>query len=151
MNILTQFATDILINKTTLVQILRTLNFPDEFLDEFLHDRICIDEDLIRRKIRLVCDLTQDEYFQDLYCHDDGIQFVFCIHFHEYHFIRFRLSFDIKIIALILNTHHQTVQFMINNIKIKSLNRLSKPFRYCLQVGREQQVERSTLSILRGK
>ena len=131
MNVLTQIATQFLINKNTLLQLLKTLNFPDEFLNEFRNDRISIDEDLIRRKIR---QLTHDRSFQDLFCHEDGIAFVFHINFHDLSFIRFRISFDIKIIALILNNHHQTIQFMINNILIKSLNRLSKPFRFYIQV-----------------
>ncbi|CAF0907802.1 unnamed protein product [Rotaria sordida] len=133
MNIFTQIATQFFINKNTLVQLLKTLNFPNEFLTEFRNDRICIDEDLIRRRIRILCEINQDESFQDLFCHEDGIQFVFHINFHDHHFIRFRISFDIKIIALILNNHHQTIQFMINNIQIKSLNRLSKAFRFCVQ------------------
>ncbi|CAF2867066.1 unnamed protein product [Rotaria sp. Silwood2] len=133
MNIFTQIATQFFINKNTLVQLLKTLNFPNEFLDEFRNDRIYIDEDLIRRKIRILCEINQDESFQDLFCHEDGIQFVFHINFHDHRFIRFRISFDIKIIALILNNHHQTIQFMINNIQIKSLNRLSKAFRFCAQ------------------
>ena len=134
MNVFTQIATEFLINKTTLVQLLRILNFPEEFLDELRHDRIHIDEDFIRRKIRIASELSKDEYFQDLCCHENGIQFVFYVHLYEARFIRFRLSFDIKIIALIFNTHHQTIQFMINNIKLKSLNRLLKPFRFCIQV-----------------
>ena len=134
MNIFTQIATQFFINKNTLLQLFKTLNFPDEFLNEFRNDRIYIDENLIRRKIRLLCELSQDESFQDLFCHEDGIQFVFHINFHEYRFIRFRISFDIKIIALILNNHRQIIQLMINNIQIKSLNRLSKPFRFCIQV-----------------
>jgi hypothetical protein len=134
MNIFTQIATQFLINKNTLIQLLKTLNFPNEFLDEFRNDRIYIDEDLIRRKIRILCEINHDKSFQDLFCHEDGIQFVFHINFHDYHFIRFRISFDIKIIALILNNHHQTIQFMINNIQIKSLNRLSKPFKFFIQV-----------------
>jgi len=138
MNIFTQIATQFLINKNTLIQLLKTLNFPNEFLDEFRNDRIYIDEDLIRRKIRILCEINHDKSFQDLFCHEDGIQFVFHINFHDYHFIRFRISFDIKIIALILNNHRQTIQFMINNIQIKSLNRLSKPFRFCVQVCRKK-------------
>jgi hypothetical protein len=134
MNIVTQIATQFFINKNTLLQLLRTLNFPDEFINEFRNDRIYIDEDLIRRKIRILCEISQDESFKDLCCHEDGIQFIFHINFHDYRFIRFRISFDIKIIALILNNHHQTVQIMIDNIQIKSLNRLSKPFRFCIQV-----------------
>ena len=134
MNIFTQIATQFFINKNTLIQLFRTLNFPNEFLNEFRNDRIYIDEDLIRRKIRILCEISHDESFRDLFCHEDGIQFVFHINFHEYRFIRFRISFDIKIIALILNNHHQTIQIMINNIQIKSLNRLSKPFRFCIQV-----------------
>lgn len=134
MNILTQIATQFLINKNTLIQLLKTLNFPTEFLNEFRNDKICIDEDLIRRKIRFLCEINQDESFRDLFCHEDGINFVFHINFHDYRFIRFRISFDIKIIALILNNKQQTIQFMVNNIQIKSLNRLSKPFRFCIQV-----------------
>ncbi|CAF0890212.1 unnamed protein product [Adineta steineri] len=133
MNIFTQIATQFLINKTTLIELLKTLNFSNEFLDEFRHDRISIDEESIRRKIRFICEINKDESFQDLFCHEDGIQLVFHINFHEYRCIRFRISFDIKIIALILNNHHQTIQFMINNIQIKSLNRLSKAFRFYLQ------------------
>jgi hypothetical protein len=136
MNIFTQLTTQLLINKYTLIQFLKTLNLPNEFLDEFRNDRIYIDEDLIRRKIRILCEINQDESFQDLFCHEDGIQFVFHINFHDYRFIRFRISFDIKIIALILNNHHQTIQFMINNIQIKPLNRLSKPFKFCIQVSK---------------
>jgi hypothetical protein len=134
MNVLTQIATQFFINKNSLLQFFKTLNFPDEFLNEFRNDRISIDEDLIRRKIR---QLSQDQTFQDLFCHEDGIQFVFHINFHDSRFIRFRISFDIKIIALILNNNHQTIQFMINNIQIKSLNRLSKPFRFCIRVRKE--------------
>ncbi|CAF3200176.1 unnamed protein product [Rotaria socialis] len=133
MNIFTQIATQFFINKNTLIQLLKALNFPDEFLTEFRNDRIHIDEDLIRRKIRILCEINQDDSFQDLYCHEDGVQFVFHINFHDYHFIRFRISFDIKVIALIFNNQHQTIQFMINNIQIKSLNRLSKAFQFCIQ------------------
>jgi hypothetical protein len=131
MNVLTQIATQFFINKNTLLQLLKTLDFPEEFLNEFRHDRISIDEDLIRRKIR---QLTQDQIFHDLFCHEEGIHFVFHINFHDLRFIRFQISFDIKIIALILNNNHQTIQFMINNIQIKSLNHLSKPFRFCIRV-----------------
>lgn len=134
MNIFTQFTTQLLINKNTLIQFLRTLNCSDEFLDEFRNDRISIDEDIIRRKIRQLCEITEDKSFQDLFCHEDGIYFVFHINFHEHRLLRFRINFDIKIIALILNTRYQTIQFMINNIQIKPLNRLSKPFRFCVQV-----------------
>ena len=140
MNIVTQIATQLLINKTTLLQLLRTLNFPNEFLEEFRQDRISIDEDLIRRKIRVLCEINEDKSFQDLFCHEDGIGFVFHIHFHDSRYIRFRISFDIKIIALILNKQQQTIQFMINNIQIKSLNRLSKPFRFCFQVKTKKNI-----------
>ncbi|UJR27142.1 hypothetical protein I4U23_008441 [Adineta vaga] len=133
MNVLTQIATQFLITKNNLIQLLRTLDFSDEFLNQLRHDRISIDEDMIRRRIRLLCEISKDESFQDLFCHEDGICFVFHIKFHESRFIRFRISFDIKIIALILNNHRQTIQFMINNIQIKPLNRLSKPFRFCIQ------------------
>lgn len=134
MNILTQIATQFLANKNTLLQILKTLNVPEQFRNEFRNDRIAIDEELIRRKIRLFCQLNDNETFQDLFCHDDGIHLVFHIHFHDLRFLRFRISFDIKIIALILNNQQQTIQFMVNNIQIKSLNRLSKPFQFCFQV-----------------
>lgn len=137
MNIFTQIATQFFINKNTLVQLLKTLNFPNEFLNEFRNDRIFIDEDLIRRKIRVLCEINQDKSFQDLFCHEDGVRFVFHIYFHDHRFLHFRISFDIKIIALILNNHHQTIQFMINNIQIKSLNRLSKAFRFCIQVRKQ--------------
>jgi hypothetical protein len=146
MNIFTQIATQFLINKTTLIQLLKTLHFPDEFLEEFRNDRISIVEDLIRRKVRVLCGINDDESFQDLFCHEDGIQFVFHIHFHDSRFIRFRVSFDIKIIALILNNHHQTIQFMINNIQIKSLNRLSKPFRFCIRVSQKNFLQTSIMS-----
>jgi hypothetical protein len=141
MNIFTQIATQFLINKHTLIQLFKTLNFPNEFLNELRNDRIYIDEDLIRRKIRILCELNQNDSFQDLFCHEDGIQFVFHIHFHEYRFIRFRISFDIKIIALIFNNHHQSIQVMINDIKITSLNRLSKPFRFCVQVKKHKKID----------
>ncbi|CAF5064839.1 unnamed protein product [Rotaria magnacalcarata] len=134
MNIFTQIATQFFINKNTLIQLLKALDFPDEFLTEFRNNRIHIDEDLIRRKIRILCEINQDDSFQDLCCHEDGVQFVFHINFHDYHFIRFRISFDVKIIALIFNNQHQTIQFMISNIQIKSLNRLSKAFQFCIQV-----------------
>ena len=134
MNILTQLATQFLLNKTTLLHILKTLNFPEQFRQEFQHDRISIDEDLIRRKIRLLCQLNANESFQDLFCHEDGIHVVFHIHFHQSRFLRFRISFDIQIIALILNNHQQTIQFMINNIEIQSFNPLFKPFRFYFRV-----------------
>ena len=133
MNLVTQIATQFLITKTTLIQLLKTFDVPAEFLDEFRQDRISIDEDFIRRKIRFICQANQDQTFQDLFCHEDGIQFVFHINFHDSHFIRFRISFDIKIIDCILTNHQQTIQLMINNIQMKSLNRLSKPFRFCLK------------------
>ena len=157
MNLLSQLASELFINKTTLIQILRTFDFSEEFLAEFRHDRIYIGEDLIRRKIRLLIDVEHEEtFFRDLFCHEDGIQFVFYVHLYLSRFIRFRLSFDIKIIALIFNTHHQTIQFMINNIQIKSLNRLLKPFRSCIQVrdfssssneGEKNQTKQKRISI----
>ncbi|CAF1053002.1 unnamed protein product [Rotaria sordida] len=133
MSIFTQFATQLLINKNTLVQLLKSLKFSNEFINEFRNDHIYIDEDIIRRKIRILCDITQDESFQDLLCHDNGIQLVFHTKPNEYRFMRFRISFDIKIIAIILNNQQQTMQFLISNIQIKSLNYLSKPFRFCFQ------------------
>ncbi|CAF0904686.1 unnamed protein product [Adineta ricciae] len=133
MNVLTQIATQFLVTKNNLIQLLRTLNFSNEFLEQLRHDRITIDEDMIRRRIKLLCEISKDQSFQDLFCHEDGIRLVFHTKLYESRFIRFRTSFDIKIIALILNDHHQTIQFMINNIQIKSLNRLSKPFRFCIQ------------------
>ena len=108
MNILTQIATEFFINKPTLLRCLRTLNLSEEVLHEFQQDRIYIDEEFIRRKIRLITDATEDKSFQDLCCHEDGVQFVFYVHLYDLRFIRFRLSFDVKIIALILNTEQQT-------------------------------------------
>lgn len=134
MNVFTQFATQFLINKNTLAQLFKALKFSNEFINEFRNDHIFLDEDIIRRKIRLLCDLTQDESFQDLLCHDNGIQLIFHTTPHEYRFMRFRVSFDIKLIAIILNHEQQAIQFLISNIQIKSLNHISKPFRFCVQV-----------------
>ena len=134
MNIFAQLATQFLINKNTLVQLLKTLKFSTEFIDEFRKNHIYIHEDLIRRQLQLLCEITDEKSFQDLCCHSNGIQFVFHTRPHDYRFIRFRLSFDIKIIALLLNTQQQTIQFLISNIQIKSLNHLSKAFRFCIQV-----------------
>ncbi|CAF0932063.1 unnamed protein product [Adineta steineri] len=133
MNIFTQFATQFLINKNTLTQLLKTLRCSNEFITEFRNNHIYINEDVIRQKIRMLCVITEDESFQDLLCHDNGIQLVFHATPHEYRFMRFRISFDIKIITVILNNEQQTLQFLISNIQIKSLNQLSKPFRFCIQ------------------
>ena len=137
MNLLTQLASDFLINKTTLIQLLRTFDFSEEFLEEFRRDRIAIDEEFIRRKIRLLVD--EETFFQDLFCHEDGIHLVFYAHLYLPRFIRFRLSFDVKIIALIFNPQHQIVQLTITNIQMKSFNRLLKPFRSCIQVKTERR------------
>ncbi|CAF3929138.1 unnamed protein product, partial [Rotaria magnacalcarata] len=133
MNVFTQIATQFLINKNTLTDLLKTLKFSTAFIEEFRNDHIYIDEDIIRQKIRILCDITQDESFQGLLCHDNGIQLVFHATPHDYRFMRFRISFDIKIIEIILNNQQQTLQFLISNIQIKSLNQLSKPFRFCVQ------------------
>ncbi|CAF3225888.1 unnamed protein product [Rotaria socialis] len=133
MNIFTQIATQFLINKNTLTDLLKTLKFSTAFIEEFQNDHIFIDEDTIRQKIRILCDITQDESFQGLLCHDNGIQLVFHATPHDYRFMRFRISFDIKIIGIILNNQQQTLQFLISNIQIQSLNQLSKPFRFCVQ------------------
>lgn len=134
MNIFTQLITQFLINKNTLTQLLKTLKCSNEFIDEFQNNHIFIDEEIIRQKIRDLCDMTKDESFQDLLCHDNGIQLIFHAIPHEYRFMRFRVSFDIKIIDIVLNNEQQTMQFLISNIQIKSLNQLSKPFRFCVQV-----------------
>jgi hypothetical protein len=134
MNIFTQF----LIDKNIFLQLLHTLNFSNDFVDAFRNNHIYIDEDRIRRKIRILCDITQDECFKDLFCHDNGIQLVFYTTPHEYRFIRFRISFDIKIITIILNNQQQSMEILISNIQIKSLNYLSKPFRFCIQVKRRK-------------
>lgn len=138
MNIFTQLATQFLINKNILVQLLQKLNFSKHFVDEFRNNNIYIDENRIRQRIRILCDITQDETFKDLFCHDNGIQLVFYTTPREYRFIQFRISFDIKIIEIILNNQEQSMQMLISNIKIKSLNHLSKPFRFCIQVQRRK-------------
>lgn len=134
MNIFTQFATQFLINKNILIQLFQTLNFSKDFIHEFRNNYIYINEDIIRNKIRILCDITQDESFQTLFCHDNGIQLVFYTTPQEYRFIRFRISFDIKIIGIILNNQQQSMQILISNIQFKSLNYFSKPFRFCIQV-----------------
>ena len=134
MNIFTQLASQFLINKTTLIQLLKRLNFSNKFINEFRDNNIYIDEDIIRQRMRILCHITQDQSFQDLFCHDNGIQLVFHITPYVYRFMRFRISFDIKIIAIILNNQQQTIQFLISNIQVKSLNHLSKPFQFCIQV-----------------
>ncbi|UJR22140.1 hypothetical protein I4U23_025204 [Adineta vaga] len=133
MNIFTQLATQFLINKNTLIQLLKNSRCSNEFITEFRNNHIYITEDIIRQKIRVLCLLTEDKSFQDLLCHDNGIQLVFHATPHEYRFMRFRISFDIKFITIILNNEQQTLQFLISNIQIKSLNYLSKPFRFCIQ------------------
>jgi hypothetical protein len=138
MNFFAQFATQFLINKNPLVQLLQTLNFSNDFIKEFRNNYIYINEDKIRQKMRVLCDKTQDETFKDLCCHDNGIQLVFYTTPREYRFIRFRISFDIKIIAIILNNQQQSMQILISNIQFKSLNQLSKPFRFCIQVKRRK-------------
>jgi len=140
MNIFTQLATQFLINKNILIQLLQTLNFSSDFITEFRNNHIYINENRIRQKIRFLCDITQDESFKDLFCHDNGVQLVFYTKPHEYRFIRFRISFDIKIIGIILNNQQQSMQILISNIRIKSLNHLSKPFRFCIQVKRNVRV-----------
>jgi hypothetical protein len=138
MNFFAQFATQFLINKNPLVQLLQTLNFSNDFIKEFRNNYIYINEDNIRQKMRVLCDKTQDETFKDLCCHANGIQLVFYTTPREYRFIRFRISFDIKIIAIILNNQQQSMQILISNIQFKSLNQLSKPFRFCIQVKRRK-------------
>ncbi|CAF0940453.1 unnamed protein product [Adineta ricciae] len=133
MNIFTQLATQFLINKNTLVQLLKNLRCSNEFISEFRNNHIYINEDIIRQKIRMLCIITEDESFQDLLCHDNGIQLVFHATPHEYRFMRFRISFDIKLITIVLNNEQQKLQFLISNIQIKSLNYLSKPFQFCIQ------------------
>ncbi len=145
MNIVTQLATQFLVNKNTLIQLLKSLNFSNEFINEFRNNHIYINEDLIRQKIRLLCVIAQDESFQDLLCHDNGVQLVFHATPHEYRFMRFRISFDIKLITIILNNQQQTIQFLISNIQIKSLNHLSKPFRFCIQVRKNMNITKKYL------
>jgi hypothetical protein len=134
MNIFTEFARQILIKKNILIQLFKKLNLSNKFINEFYRNHIYIDDNIIRQKMHLLCKVTQIESFQDLFCHEDGIQFVFHTTPHEYRFIRFRISFDIKILAISLLNQQQNVQFLINNIQIKALNHLSKPFRFCIQV-----------------
>ena len=134
MNIFTQLTTQFLINKNLLIQLLQTLNFSNDFIQEFRNHHIYIDENKIRQRMRILCDITQDDSFKDLFCHDNGIQFVFYTTPREYRFIRFRISFDIKIISMVLNNQQQTMQILLSGIQIKSLNHFSKPFRFCIQV-----------------
>jgi hypothetical protein len=134
MNIFTQLTTQFLINKNLLIQLLQTLNFSNDFIKEFRNNHIYIEENKIRQRMRIICDITQDESFKDLFCHDNGIQLVFYTTPREYRFIRFRISFDIKIISITLNNQQQTMQILISGIQIKSLNFFSRPFRFCIQV-----------------
>lgn len=134
MNIVTQLATQLLINKNLLIQMLQTLNFSNDFIKEFRHNHIYIAEDCIRRKMRLLCDITQDQTFKDLCCHDNGVQLVFYSTSRDYRLIRFRISFDVKILEIVLNNQQQSMQILISGIQIKSLNHFSKPFRFCIQV-----------------
>ena len=134
MNIFTQLTTHFLINKNLLIQLLQTLNFSNDFIQEFRNNHIYIEENKIRQRMRIICDITHDESFKDLFLHDNGIQLVFYTTPREYRFIRFRISFDIKIISITLNNQQQTMQILISGIQIKSLNFFSKPFRFCIQV-----------------
>jgi hypothetical protein len=134
MNIFTQFATQFLINKNTLVQLFKTMKLSNQFIAAFRNNYIYINEDLIRRQFHGLCQINTKQAFQDLCCHDNGIQIVFHTTHQDYRFIRFRLSFDIKLITIILNTQQQTIQFLISNIRIKSLNHLSKAVRFCIRV-----------------
>jgi hypothetical protein len=134
MNIFTQLTTQFLINKNLLIQLLQKLNFSNDFIKEFHNNHIYIDENKIRQRMRIFCDITQDESFKDLFCHDNGIQLAFYTTPREYRFIRFRISFDIKIISMILNNQQQSMQILISGIQIKSLNHFSRPFRFCIQV-----------------
>ena len=134
MNIFTQLATQFLNTKNTLIQLLKTLNFSTNFINEFRNNCIYIDEDIIRRKIRILCDITQDDSFKDLFCHDNGIQFDFYTTPSKYRFMQYRISFDIKIYTINLNNQQQNIQFLISNIRIDSLNRFSKLFRFYIQV-----------------
>lgn len=134
MNILTQIATDFFLNKSTLIECLRTFNVSEQILEQFRQDKIYIDEDFIRRKIRSINEFSSENSFQDLFCHEDGIHLVFYVHFYEFRFIRFRLSFDIKVMAILFNSQQQTIQFMINNIKVQSSNIFLRPFLFCIEV-----------------
>lgn len=134
MNLITQLATQILINKNLLIQLFQTLNFSSDFIKEFRQNHIYIGEERIRHKIRLLCHRTQDQSFKDLCCHENGIQLVFYTTPREYRWIRFRINFDIKILEIILNNHQQTMLILISGIQIKSLNYFSRPFRFCMQV-----------------
>lgn len=78
--------------------------------------------------------MTKEKSFQDFCCHENGIQLVFHSTPNDSRFIRFRLSFDIKILSLTLNTDEQCMHIIITNIRLKSLNSFSKAFRFCLQV-----------------
>jgi len=134
MNILTQFANQYVFNKNRLINLLEKLNYSTDFIREFRNNWIFINENQIREKMRCLCQITQDETFKDLCCHDNGIQLVFYSTPREYRFIQYRISFDVKILTLILTKHQQSMQILINNIQIKSLNHLSRPFQFCVQV-----------------
>lgn len=134
MNLVTQLATQILINKNLLIQLFQTLNFSSDFIREFRQNHICIAEERLRQRMRSLCDITRDQSFRDLYCHEHGIQLVFYTTERDSRWIRFRVSFDIRILEMILNNHQQSMQILISGIQIKSLNYFSRPFRYCLQV-----------------
>ena len=136
MNIFTQLASQLLVNKKTLVQLLKTLKFSNEFIDEFRNDHILINETIIRQQVHLLCKFTDEKSFQELCCYEHGVQFVFHTTLLEYLLIRFRLSFDIKLIELSLDTEEQSLRILVDNIQLKSLNQISRPFRFYVQVRR---------------
>lgn len=134
MNLITQLATQILINKNLLIQLFQNLNFSSDFIREFRQNHIYIAEERLRNKMRSICDITRDQSFKDLCCHEHGIQLVFYTTEQDSRWIRFRISFDIRILEMNLNQQHQTMQILISGIRIKSLNYFSRPFQYCMQV-----------------
>ncbi|CAF0883970.1 unnamed protein product [Didymodactylos carnosus] len=133
MNLFANLAASFFVNKDTLVTVLKIFDFSQEFIDEFKNDRIYLDEEFMRQKIKSLCDLANDEHFVDLYCHDMGILFILHTTGKEHFFFRYRVKVYVKLLAVKFTQTNQTVHFLIDHLKLKSLNLISKPFRRCAE------------------
>ncbi|CAF1091005.1 unnamed protein product [Didymodactylos carnosus] len=133
MNLFANLAANLFVNKDTLIKVLKTSDFSQEFIDEFKNDRIYLEEEFMRKKLKLLCELANDYHFEDLYCYDTGILFILHTTEKEHSTIRYRIKVYVKLLAVKFTQTNQIVHFIIDHLQLKSLNFISKPFRHCAE------------------
>ena len=130
MNLLNGLANHYPLTKITLSHLFKTMKLSSEVRE----DKIIIYEEAIREYFEKSFQVTRETSFQDFVCHDNGIEFIFHPKFMDIGFLEYRLTFDIKLLSLSLTNEHQMIQFLISNIRLKSLNILSKLFQFYIRV-----------------